>query len=108
MKLNAVQPDPLRENRPFSEAPLDNLMEVIEDEVHRKNRCIETTLLKECSDAFCSIITSLANLNFKDSSFTSRFIVTQITDMIKKFRVVNRENHQGTGQSPTSAQLAEC
>ena len=33
IKLNAVQPDPLQEDRQFSEAPLYNLTEVTDDEI---------------------------------------------------------------------------
>ena len=94
-KLNGVPPDPLREDRLFSGVSLQDLPEVTDDEVRRllssmqgkssPRDFISTTLLKDCSDAFCSIIARLANLSFKEGSFPSRFKVAQITPLIKKF-----------------------
>ena len=92
--LNGVPPDPLREKRLFSGVSLQDLPEVTDDEVRRllsstqgkssPRDFISTTLLRDCSDAFCSIIARLANLGFKEVSFPSRFKVAQITPMIKK------------------------
>ena len=48
---------------------------------------IPTTLMKECSSTFSSIIARLANLSFSDGVFPSAFKCAQITPIMKKARL---------------------
>ena len=45
---------------------------------------IPTTLMKECSSTFSSIIARLANLSFSEGGFPSAFKCAQITPIVKK------------------------
>jgi len=45
---------------------------------------IHTSILKQCSDVFASLICNLANMSFKDGCFPEAFKVAQVTPLLKK------------------------
>ena len=91
-RLGGSVPDPMKADTAYHGIPLDNLMTVTEAEVQKilssmngktsPRDSIPTTLMKECSSTFSSIIARLANLSFSEGVFPSAFKCAQITSIV--------------------------
>ena len=93
-RLEGKQPDPTRANKLFIGKPLSGLKQVLHTEVKQMldamigksspRDFISTTLLKDCSGVFASVIARLANLSFAEGLFPIQFKTAQVTPIVKK------------------------
>ena len=93
-RLGGSVPDPMKADTANHGIPLDNLMTVTEAEVQKilslmngktsPRDSIPTTLMKECSSTFSSIIARLVKLSFSEGVFPFAFKCAQITPIMKK------------------------
>ena len=93
-RLAGIIRSPFSSDRPHSGALLNNLPCVTDEEVRKLIGTIPsksspmdfvpTSVLKQCSPVFISLVTRLANLSFTEGIFPSMFKTAQITPLLKK------------------------